>query len=406
MMGAMEWIFWLLILLVFYTYLGYGILLFVIVGLKRLLGLKSAVVYNANYEPNVTLVIPAFNEEDYIEDKALNSLALSYPKDKLRILFITDGSTDSTRDILGGIDGVEVIHEDRRAGKSAAENRAMKFVKTPIVVFCDANTMLNRDSIKELVKHYQNPKVGAVSGEKRISTQAQENASGAGEGLYWKYESFLKKMDSELCTVVGAAGELISFRSELVEDLEEDTVLDDFIQSLRVCKKGYRVIYEPDAYAVETASENTKEELKRKVRIAAGGWQAMYRLRGLLNPFGHFVLTFQYVSHRVLRWSLSAFALPLIFCLNVLLAFYSSMDVDIYKVFLVGQIAFYVLAIVGWYFESKSIRVKILFVPYYFSLMNYAVFAGFSRWLKGSQKATWEKSSRMKAQTNQKVTHE
>lgn len=318
---------------------------------------------------------------------------MCYPAGKLRILFITDGSTDKTYQLLEKADGLEVTHSDRRAGKSAAENRAMTLVDTPIVVFCDANTYLNRDCIKMLVRHYDDPKVGAVSGEKRVMSKGSDTASAAGEGLYWKYESTLKKWDSELYTVVGAAGELISFRSELVQDLEEDTILDDFIQTLRICEQGYRVVYEPQAYAAETASDNVKEELKRKVRIAAGGWQSMSRLTSILWPFKQPLLTFQYVSHRVLRWSISAFMLPLLLVLNVLL--YGSSTLFDYLLY--AQVLFYVTAILGWILENRAIRVKLLFVPYYFLMMNYAVFAGFFRWLKGSQKATWERAKRAQA---------
>lgn len=386
----MELWFWLLIALVFYTYLGYGLVLFILVRIKRII--KKPWQPSGKYEPAVTLVIPAYNEEDYITEKAQNSLQLNYPKDKLRILFITDGSTDSTAEILQGIEGVEVTHNDRRAGKSAAENRAMTLVKTPVIVFCDANTMLNPNAIKNLVRYYENEKVGGVSGEKRVLTNASDTASAAGEGLYWKYESTLKKWDSELYTIVGAAGELISFRSSLVQDLEEDTILDDFMQSLRICEKGYRVMYEPEAYAAETGSANVKEELKRKVRIAAGGWQSMSRLIGLLNPFKNPVLTFQYVSHRVLRWSISAFALPVIFVLNLVLAGQG----EFYLLLFYAQCAFYGLALLGWFLENRAIRLKVLFVPYYFLMMNYAVFAGIFRWLKGSQKSTWERAQRQK----------
>lgn len=385
----MEILFWALIFLVFYTYLGYGLLLFVLIKIKRLL--KDRQEYRQAYEPPVTLVIPAYNEEDYIKEKALNSLALNYPRHKLRILFITDGSDDGTYEILKGIKGIEVTHENRRAGKAAAENRAMSFVQTPIVVFCDANTMLNKDCILKLVRHYEDPRVGAVAGEKKIISKTTDNASGAGEGLYWKYESALKKWDSELYTVVGAAGELISFRSDLVEELEEDTILDDFMQSLRICEKGYRVIYEPEAYAMETASENVGEELKRKIRIAAGGWQSMSRLSSLLNPFKQFILTFQYVSHRVLRWSLSAFALPLIFLLNLYLA---TEEGSYYKFVMILQVCFYLMATIGWSLENRNIRLKLLFVPYYFLMMNYAVFAGFFRWLRGGQSASWVRARR------------
>lgn len=386
----MEILFWILIALVFYTYLGYGLLLYLLIRLKRYFKGKPQVP--DYFYPEVSLVIPAYNEEDFIAEKAANSLALSYPKDKLTILFITDGSTDRTVEILKEIDGVQISHSEGRAGKAAAENRAMTLVQSPFVVFCDANTYLNTDCIEKLVRHYQDPQVGAVSGEKRVQSLDSEGASAAGEGLYWRYESTLKRWDSELYTVVGAAGELISFRSNLVEHLEEDTILDDFMQTLRVCKKGYRVVYEPDAYASETASENVGEELKRKVRIAAGGWQSMARLKSLLWP-SQPLLTFQYISHRVLRWSLSAFALPLIFALNV----YLLEEALLYRFLWYAQWVFYALALVGWILENQKLRVKVLFVPYYFTMMNYAVFAGFYRWLKGGQKATWERARRAQA---------
>lgn len=387
----MELLFWLALALVFYTYLGYGIVLFILVRIKRLFSKKQE--FDLDFEPEVTLVIPAYNEQDYIAEKAHNSLALDYPKEKLRILFITDGSTDNTADIIRGIDGVELTHEDIRGGKSAAENRAMTMVNTPIVVFCDANTYLNPQCIRNLVRHYTDPKVGAVSGEKRVLSQEADTASAAGEGLYWKYESTLKKWDSELYTIVGAAGELISFRSALVQDLEHDTILDDFVQTMRICQQGYRVKYEPESFAAETASDNVKEELKRKVRIAAGGWQSMARLWPILIPIPNPLLSFQYISHRVLRWSISALALPLIFVLN----FFLMEQGALYQYLMYAQIAFYALALLGWFLENRAIRVKALFVPYYFLMMNYAVFAGFFRWLKGSQKATWERAKRAKA---------
>ncbi len=385
----MEILFWFLISLVFYAYLGYGLLLFVVIKLKRVMG-KAQFNFDPGYEPEVTLVIPSYNEEDFILEKARNSLELDYPREKLRIIFITDGSTDRTVELLKVFEGVEVLHEDRRAGKSAAENRAMEYVKSPVVVFCDANTRLNRECIKELVKYYQFPEVGAVSGEKRVMSKEADKASAAGEGLYWKYESALKKWDSELYTVVGAAGELISFRTNLVEPLEEDTILDDFVQSLRICQKGYRVLYEPKAYAMETASENVKEELKRKIRIAAGGWQAMSRLKALLSPWRNFTLSFQYVSHRVLRWSVAAFSLPFIFLINIYLA----QTAPFYAILLILQCLFYLMALLGWYLANREIKVKIVYVPYYFFIMNYAVFAGFARWIKRAQKSTWDRAKR------------
>jgi len=392
-MTTLEILFWIMLFTVFYTYLGYGILMFIIIKIRRLLGLGKSKI-SGKFEPKVTLVVPAYNEEDFIEEKVKNSLELDYPKDKLEIIFITDGSSDGTVDKLKKLEGITLLHDDRRAGKSAAENRAMQFVKSPFVVFCDANTYLNKEAIRELVKHYENPKVGGVSGEKRIYSKDSESASGAGEGIYWKYESTLKKFDSELHTIVGAAGELVSFRSELVQDLEEDTILDDFIQSMRIVDQGYRFIYEPNAYAMETPSDSVEEELKRKIRIAAGGWQAMSRLKRILNPFNQPIVFFEYVSHRVLRWSITPVFLILMIIANIALL---QNDNIIYMLLIVGQAVFYASAMLGWYLENKKIRMKILFVPYYFFIMNYAVLAGLGRFIKGSQKATWERAKRATA---------
>lgn len=386
-MNTIEILFWSCLLLTFYTYLGYGLLLWLLVQTKEKLGFKN-LEPDLDYLPDVTLVIPSFNEADFIEEKAKNSLELAYPKSKLRILFITDGSTDGTEKILEKIEGVEVTHSSVRGGKSAAENRAIEMVKSEIVVFCDANTRLNDQAIRLMVAHFADPKVGAVSGEKRIFQDAQQDAAGAGEGLYWRYESTLKRLDARLYSIVGAAGELIAFRTKLFDPLEHDTILDDFVQSMRICLQGYRVAYEPNAYAMETASASVSEELKRKIRIAAGGWQAMSRLGGALFYVKQPLLSFAYISHRVLRWSITPLALLFLVPLNLLLV-----EQPFYALLFAGQILFYLLAWKGYLDDSKGIKSK-FFIPYYFFIMNYAVIAGFFRFIKGSQSAKWERAKR------------
>lgn len=381
--------FWIALFIVFYAYAGYGILLYAIVKIKRLVRPDKRAI-STDFEPEVAFVVPCYNEADCIENKIRNCRALDYPADKFKLILITDGSNDGTPEIARKFKGVQVLHEQKRAGKSAAENRVMKHVNSPIVIFSDANTILPPQAVREIVKHYADPRVGAVSGEKRILSKDKDSATGAGEGLYWKYESFLKKLDSELYSIVGAAGELFSFRKELYTELEEDTILDDFVESLRIAEKGYRVIYEPGAYAMETASASVKEELKRKIRICAGGWQSMSRLTSLLNPFRNFTLTFQYVSHRVLRWSIVPLLLLLIFPLNI--GLFSQGNV--YKLLFYGQCLFYMMAMLGWYLENREIRIKILFVPYYFFIMNYSVFMGFFRFISKKQGAAWERAKR------------
>jgi len=386
----MKTLFWLSLFIVFYTFMGYGILLYVIIKIKRLFKGRPALPHTDDESlPACTLVVAAYNEEFYIEEKINNSLQLNYPAEKFKLIFITDGSTDQTPDIISQYNQIQLLHQPERAGKIAAVHRAMKFVDTEIVVFTDANTFLNKDALINICRHYFDNTVGAVAGEKRVQIDENADASSAGEGFYWKYESALKKWDSELYSVVGAAGELFSVRKSLYQDVPSDTVLDDFMISMLIAAKGYRIIYEPEAYAIETASENVSEELKRKIRIAAGGIQSILRLKSLFNPFKYPVLSFQYVSHRVLRWTITPFLLILVFFLNALLV-----EDTFYQLFFFAQILFYVLAMLGFIMEKRQIRIKALFIPYYFCVMNYAVLMGIMRHFTTNQSAVWEKARR------------
>ncbi|MBU1368550.1 MAG: glycosyltransferase family 2 protein, partial [Bacteroidetes bacterium] len=246
-MLTLKIIFWLLLFLVFYTYIGYGILLFFLVRLKRIFK-DEELEEQVDYSPEVTLFVAAYNEKDYVDAKVENGFSLDYPKEKLKQVWVTDGSDDGTPDLLKAYQnqGVEVYHEDTRGGKIGAMNRGMQFVKTPIVIFSDGNTILGEESVKRIVKLFSDPKVGCVSGEKRIFSKEKDTAAGT-EGIYWKYESTLKKWDAELYSVVGAAGELFAIRTELFQEVEKDTLLDDFIISLRVAMKGYTIQYDPEA---------------------------------------------------------------------------------------------------------------------------------------------------------------
>ena len=383
--------FWISLFIILYTFIGYGFVLFLLIKIKRLFYTPAS--FDANLEfPSVTILVAAYNEEDIVDAKVENTLRLDYPQEKKQIIFVTDGSTDSTTEKLNRFNDVLVLHEDSRAGKMAAIKRAMPFVEGEILIFTDANTFLNAEAIKELVKHYRNHKVGAVAGEKRIFVDQTADASSAGEGFYWKYESLLKKWDYELYSNVGAAGELFSIRTRLYENVESDTIIDDHMIAMRIAEKRYIIAYEPKAYAMETASANTAEELKRKIRIAAGGIQSIFRLKKAANPFNNPVFTFQYISHRVLRWTITPFLLIALFVVNGLIVYHY--DSLFYKTIFILQILFYTLSILGYIFESKNIRIKALFVPYYFCLMNYAVIAGIIRYFKKSQSAAWEKSKR------------
>ena len=394
-MEALKVFFWIALFIIFYSYLGYGILLFGLIKLRRLFGLGKKYEGNQDYEPEVTLFVAAYNEKDYLEEKVNNSRSLNYPREKMTQLWVTDGSDDGTPELLKKYKDVKVLHEPTRNGKIAAMNRGMKHVTTPIVIFSDGNTSLGKESVQEIVRLFRNPKVGCVSGEKRIYSKEADSAAGAGEGMYWKYESQLKKWDAELYSVVGAAGELFAIRTELWQEVERDTLLDDFMISLRVAMQGRTIQYNPEAYAIENASANVKEELKRKIRISAGGIQSVVRLAPLLNFFKYGTLSFQYISHRVLRWTLTPLLLLLIIPVNLVLALDEGLwSFGPFSLLFWGQVLFYIAALVGWFLENRQIRLKLLFIPYYFFMMNLSVFLGFGRYVKGNQSVNWERAKR------------
>lgn len=357
---------------------------------------KSEGLPHYEFLPEVCLFVTAFNESDYVEQKVQNMFSLNYPVDKIQYLWITDGSNDGTPEKLRQHPRMEVHHLPERNGKMHAMNRGMKFVKAPLVIFSDSNTILGKEAIAIIVQAFRDPRVGCIAGEKRIVANEMENAAGSGENLYWKFESWVKRMDSELNSAIGAAGELFAIRTELFTEVENDTILDDFIISLRIAQKGYKIAYSPDAYAIETASVNVTEELKRKVRIAAGGLQTTVRLKELLNPFRFGWLSIQYISHKVLRWTIAPIALFALFFVNLILIMkgQGAQWPLFYHFFFYLQAFMYLLAVVGWAFERWKIRFKILFVPFYFTAMNYAAIQGWMRFLKGRQSVRWEKSKR------------
>lgn len=386
-----QWFFWISVFVLVYTYIGYGLVLWTI---KILFFKKKNTILSE--KPAVCILIAAYNEEDWIVEKIQNTLSLDYPVELLEVWVITDGSTDETFQRaknypLPSGAKLQVHHQDERQGKLAAIERVMPGVQTPIAIFTDANTSLNHQVIQNLVKHYADPQVGAVAGEKRIHTTHQDEASSAGEGIYWRYESLLKKWDAELFSAVGAAGELFSIRTELFEKIPADTLIEDFYLTMTVLRKGYRIAYAADAYAIEAASASVAEELKRKIRIAAGGLQASWRLRDLLNPLRYGIFSWQFFSHKILRWTLAPLALPLAFLLNLALAFSPG---GIYIPLLMLHALFYGLALLGWIFEKRQLKIKAFFIPYYFCMMNYSVFLGFVRLWKGKQSVLWEKVER------------
>jgi len=393
-MTTLKVLFWICLFLVVYTYVGYGVLLWLLVKLKRLFKGKAAPLAMPQEDslPHVTFLVCAFNEQDVVEMKMENTRQLDYPKNKLHIMWVTDGSTDNTNNLLKTYEDVEIVYRPERRGKTAALNHGLSKVTSEITVMTDANTLVNRESLRNIILLFQDPKVGCVAGEKRILVRQDGKTAAQGEGLYWRYESTLKMLDSELYSTMGAAGELNAIRTALYTPMPENALLDDFVMSMRMVDQGYRIAYAPEAYAMEYGSADLHEESKRKRRIAAGGLQSSWWLRNMMNPFRRFIVAFQFVSHRVLRWTITPFALMALIPLNVLLVFMNAGT--IYTLLWILQVIFYLAAFCGYYMEQHGKKSKLLYVPYYFLFMNLNVFYGIS-YLKSHQHAgTWEKAKR------------
>ncbi len=287
---------------------------------------------------------------------------------------------------------IKITKDIERKGKISQVNRTVEKAKGDILVFSDANSFFNREALINLSKHFADKQVGCVAGEKRVKKSAS-STSGEGEGLYWKYESLLKKIDSKIWTCVGAAGEIFAIRRNLWgTGVEQNTLIEDFVVSMKVAEKGYRVIYEPEAYAEEEPTIDMREEYIRRRRIAAGGFQAIGILKSLFNIFKYRILSFQYISHRVLRWAVVPFIIPLALILNIYLL--KSGLSYIYFLTLLVQLIFYIFAVLGYILEKQKKKVKIFNIPYVLLLMNYSAYVGLKRYLTGEQKVIWERAKR------------
>ena len=384
-----KFVLWISCLIVFYNYAGYAIIIFLLNKLRN----KKTPIPPDGFYPSVSFIVAAYNEEDCIERKIENSLEQIYPAEKIEFIFITDGSTDATPDIIRKYPSIQLLHSNERKGKSAALNRAIENALNEILVFSDANTILNKEACLQISKHYFDKSVGGVAGEKKVVAlnNGNQNAT-SGEGFYWKYESLLKKLDSDFYTVVGAAGELFSVRKNLYHAVPSEAILDDFIISMKIAQRGYRIIYEPSAFAMELPSFSMQDEKKRKVRIAAGGFQAMFILSEALFFWKHPKLSFLYISHRVLRWTLSPLCLFLALVSSFIVTIFPSEPV--YKIIFLIQALFYLTAFLYWLSPSLGKKFSLLKLPYYFSFMNISVFEGFLKFIQKKQSSAWEKAKR------------
>jgi cellulose synthase/poly-beta-1,6-N-acetylglucosamine synthase-like glycosyltransferase len=387
-------LFWLCVLLVWYVYAGYPILLAVMARLF------SRPVHLAEITPTVTVLIAAYNEEAVIADKLENCLALDYPAEKLQVLVAADGSTDRTAEIVRSFTGrgVDLCYEPARRGKMAAINHAMSLARGEIVVFSDANNFYQRQALRELLRPFADPRVGGVSGAKHIVKG--DGQLGEAEGLYWKYESFIKKQEARLWTCTAVAGEIFAIRRELFTPAPEEVINDDFYLALQMIRRGFRVVYAPTAISLERVSPSAQDEIVRRTRIIAGRYQAMAMSLQLL-PFRQPLVVWQVFSHKFLR-PLVPFAMIGALVSNLLAwlfpftpapsliglsGFYAPLAI-------VLQILFYGTAWVGARLPGQGRLAKLFYLPTFLVNSNLAALLGFLKYVRGQQSAAWKRAER------------
>lgn len=378
----MKVVFWMSLTIILYVYAGYPLALAMAAWRAR----PSR--RDDHFFPTVSLVIAAYNEEAVIREKLENSLALDYPQDRLEIVVASDGSTDATNDIVQGFaDRGVVLHAMvPRGGKTQALNRVIPKTQGAIIVLSDANTMYRGDAIRKLVRHFSDPTVGAVSGDVRLVNAADSHARA--EGFYYRYERQIQIWESRLGAIIGADGAMYAVDRERFRSPSDTIILDDFVISMTVARLGYRVLYEPAAVAIERGTQSSGEEFQRKVRIVAGGIQALKQGEGLPR-LQQPILLFSYISHKLLRWLVPCFLVALLVAsLTVVRASF------FYQLALLGQVLFYGIGFAYTMNVMGLRRYRWGAIPYYFCLVNGAAFIGLCRGLLGIQKVTWQRTRR------------
>lgn len=368
----------LLIFLIIYPYVIYPAILYVlpknnIAMLKKLPEIT-----------NISLFIAAYNEEKVIKEKLNNSLALETANVNLEIIVASDGSNDATIAIVKKFENkysnIKLLDFKERQGKVNVINRGLQFCKGEIILLSDANAMYNRECLQKILPHFQNEKCGCVAGEKRV--KAMKTDISKNEGLYWKLESKIKQLEAKVKTVIGADGACYAIRKNLFCKLPKDTAVDDFLLSMKIVEQGYNIEYEPDAYSYEESGSSLKQELNRKIRIAAGNF---YNLRYLKRFFAADLVSFMFVSHKLLRWISPALFLMFSLVLTVLAL--ESLTAMILLFFLMLT---YISALINYKYKTNILLSdKLSRLITYFYLTVYAQLIGFIKYLSGKQKAIW-----------------
>jgi cellulose synthase/poly-beta-1,6-N-acetylglucosamine synthase-like glycosyltransferase len=387
-----ECVFWLSVAGVIYTYFLYPVLLFVCYALAQLRsdlrylvarGDRRARSLAQDEFPGVSFLIPAYNEEKHLPAKIANLREVDYPPEKLQVIFVSDGSTDGTNEILrnsaSSNPNVEVVLLPTRSGKPIALNHAVGHARHEILVLSDAATLFSPDAVRKLARHFSDRSVGAVCGSLRFQASPESQQT---EGVYWKYESMLRLMEARLGATLTASGAIYAIRRSAFVELAPDTVLDDFIIPMNARKMGYRVLYDPEAVGMDVAPGTVAGEFARRVRLAVGSFRAVGDLARI--PLSSST-RLAFFSHKVLRWTVPLFFIALLISNALLIA------QPFYRVIFIFQLAFYLWAGLGYLLRERAHRFRFALLGYFLLAMNLAFLVGFVRSLVGREGAIWQR---------------
>jgi len=369
-------IFWAVLTLIFIAYPGYPLLLIIFSKIYSVKTVKEEIY------PSVTLIISAYNEETTIKKKIQNSLNLDYPSDKLEIIVASDCSTDRTDEIVKEFKtaGVKLISFKQRKGKTAVQNEAVKEAQGEIVLFSDATTLYKYDLVKKIVRNFCNDNVGCVGGE-LVYVNSDGSVTGEGNGFYWKYEKYIKRLESSITSLIGVSGCCYAVRKKIYEPLRED-LISDFLIAQKIFVKSYKAVYEPEAVSYEETNSDSKDEFRMRVRVAVRTLNGLWNSRKLLNPFKYGFYSVQLFIHKILRYSAPVFMLLLV-PVNFLLISTAGSIIFLSAFYL--QLMFYAFALAG----AAGLKSKFFTVPYYFCLTNAALLIGFLKFIKGERSVLW-----------------
>ena len=363
-----------------YVYFGYPALLWLFTR-----GKPSITHLREDSFPSVALIISCYNEADVIQEKLQNALKLDYPKNRLRIIVVSDGSDDGTDDLVREFsgEGVLLIRQEGRLGKTMGINLAMEQVYEEVTVFSDANAMYAPDAISKLVRNLADPSVGYVVGA-ALYTDGDQGASAKNENLYWRYELNIKSMESRLHSVVGGDGAIYAIRTELWEPLQQQDI-NDFVNPLQIVAKGYRGIFEAEANCFEETAGDFGREIARKERIVNRSIRGLMRVKCTMNPADVGIFAWQVISHKLLRW-----LIPLFLALAVIgSAFLAAQNLLFFQLVIFGTALLLTLAALGYFVRDKNSLPVLISLPYYFVMVNLFSLKGILRALNGETQVTW-----------------